>query len=155
MMFGDFAISVLGISIAFGGAFIAASQLDIARTKLKLEFFDRRYKIYDEAANFISCVLQQEIASARIDEYWRTVQDAEFLLDKQTCAYLAELRDNANALHANESELRATKDKDQRVLLLGKIETRRKWFMVQPQKLRYRFIPYLGFERVGWSRFFR
>lgn len=147
-------LAILGLGVAIGGACIAFAQLRIAQTKLKLDFFERRYKVYNDSANFISRVLTDEIDSKMIQEYWWKVQDAEFVLNQQIAGYLNELRERANALHANMSEYRAMHDEDKRRDFSEKIEEKQAWFREQPAKLKEKFLPLIGFEQMKWSRWF-
>ncbi|MFM9865680.1 MAG: hypothetical protein ACKVRO_18965 [Micropepsaceae bacterium] len=139
------------IVIPFVGAWIALGQLHVARTKLKHDLFERRFKLYDTAANFISHILMSEADNPAINKYSRDILDAEFLTSKSVSDYLDELRLQANSLHAIEVESRVTRDPETQSRLDIKSAERREWFSSQFQVLKNKFLPLIGFEEQRWG----
>lgn len=146
-----YAQAIALIVIPFVGAWIAWAQLHVARTKLKHDLFERRFKLYDIAAKFISHILQTGPDNPAINEYSRQILDAEFLTSRGVSDYLNELRVEANALHAIEAEVQTIQDPDERRTLIAKSNERREWFANQFQVLKNKFLPLIGFEEHRWG----
>ncbi len=89
-----FPIATLFLSIAVVA--IAWQQWRVAENKLRLDLFDRRYKVYDAIRNF----LRRMLGEARFDqsdwfEFYAGIADAEFLFGSDVLDYLAQLRTRA------------------------------------------------------------
>lgn len=88
------------VVVAIIGAMIASWQLWLARTKLKFDLFDRRYKVYDETMNTIANILTyDEPDGTYIIKYKAYVSNSIFLFDKETYLYLREIERNIQSLH--------------------------------------------------------
>jgi len=81
-------------AIAVGGAFIAYQQYRIARQKLRLDLYDRRYKIYSCLLDAVISALN-ETATNTFDvstrELNQKLREARFLFDAKTFDYFNEL----------------------------------------------------------------
>jgi hypothetical protein len=74
-----FSIATLFLSIAV--VVIAWQQWQVANNKLRLDLFDRRYKVYDATRNFLAVILREAtFTNSQLFEFYAGTSDAEFLL---------------------------------------------------------------------------
>ena len=91
-MFGTIATVVISLAITY----IAWQQWQIARTKLRLDLFDRRYKVYDATRKFLAGILRDAtFTDSQLFEFYAGTSDAEFLFASDVMDYLAQLRKRA------------------------------------------------------------
>ena len=91
-MFFSFATLVLGCAIAY----VAWQQWRIARHRLRLDLFDRRYKIYDATRKFLSIILREaRFDDSQLFEFYAGTSDAEFLFNSAVVNYLEQVRKRA------------------------------------------------------------
>jgi hypothetical protein len=87
-------IATLVLSVAVG--IVAFQQWRVARNKLRLDLFDRRYEIYDATRRFLRDSVQD---FAHIDQHLVEFNDktsnAEFLFDADVVNYLEQIRQRA------------------------------------------------------------
>jgi hypothetical protein len=83
---------VLGVAVTI----VAWQQWRVARNKLRLDLFDRRYKVYDATRRFVRDSVQD---FAHIDQHLIVFNDetsnAEFLFDADVVNYLEQIRQRA------------------------------------------------------------
>jgi len=77
---------VLDISVAI----VAWLQWWIALNKLRLDLFDRRYKVYDATRTFLAAILREaKFTNSKLFEFYAGTSDAEFLWSR-CCGALGE-----------------------------------------------------------------
>jgi hypothetical protein len=82
--------------VAIVGAGIAGGQLLLARRRMQLDLYDRRYKIFESARRLIVEIMREGRAELEwIYAYHRDTGDAIFLLDNAAVGYIAELEKRA------------------------------------------------------------
>jgi|SRR5271155_1966186 len=86
------AVPIFLAVIAGFGTLIAASQMWIAREKLRLDAFDRLYNrrvaIYEATRTFLAAVFHDNISEDDIEDYGLKTSDAQFLFDENLFNYL-------------------------------------------------------------------
>lgn len=88
--------------IGFATLVVAAMQWVVARNKVRLELFDKRYAIYAAVKKLLQEVVRSgDSTTAQISEYWQQVVDADFLFGPEVGAYLDKVGRNAAAVHAH------------------------------------------------------
>jgi hypothetical protein len=88
-------------AIAGVGAYLARQQVIIARTKLRHDLFDRRFKVFEAARRFLVAVMRSgKMSVPDLNEYTAGMLDAQFLLSQEVHAYLFEIRKRASAMQA-------------------------------------------------------
>jgi hypothetical protein len=94
-----FSIATLFLSVAV--VIIAALQWRVAENKLRLDLFDRRYKVYEATVRFVRASVQD---FAHIDQHLSVfnyeTSNAEFLFDADVVNYLEHIRQRAQAKDA-------------------------------------------------------
>ena len=93
--------SVLLAVIALIGAWIALQQMLIARAKLNIDLFDRRFAVYIATRKYIVAMLQhmggtQEEAVA----WWAVASSAPFLFDKEITKFIEEVNKRGMGMRA-------------------------------------------------------
>ena len=82
--------------IAFLVALIAWGQWQVARNKLRLDLFDRRFKVFDATRKFVASIVRD---AKRLDEelflFYGATSDATFLFGSDVETYLTEIRKRA------------------------------------------------------------
>ena len=129
--------------VAVVGAGIAGGQLLLARRKMQLDLYDRRYKLFESARRLIVDVMREgRIELESIYAYHRDTGDAVFLLDSAAVSYIAELEKRSfrlRRLHviiANDDHPQRDAAVDEEADLLG-------WFSDQFDVLVEKFTPSL------------
>jgi hypothetical protein len=129
--------------VAVVGAGIAGGQLLLARRKMQLDLYDRRYKLFESARRLIVDVMREgRIELESIYAYHRDTGDAVFLLDSAAVSYIAELEKRSfrlRRLHviiANDDHPQRDAAVDEEADLLG-------WFSDQFDVLVEKFRPSL------------
>jgi hypothetical protein len=87
-------------TVAVVGAWIGLQQMQIARTKLQHDLYDRRFKVYEAASRLMKRIggesdRRQETSKSDIDDYWKEASHAPFLFDDRLVAYLHEILEKA------------------------------------------------------------
>ena len=148
------AVPVFLAVIAGFGALIAASQMWIAREKLRLDAFDRLYirrvAIYEATRTFLGAVFNDNISEADIKEYGLKTLDAQFLFDDNLFNYLREVlsrvaqwrKANFEAALAEQAHHEDTRDAYLRIS-----EEQLKWITEQgDQRFPLRFVQFIVYK---------
>jgi len=83
---------IVGLSVAC----IAFQQWRVARNKLRMDLFDRRYKIYEATRKFLTEILRSaSFDDSHLFEFYAGSSDAEFLFRSDVVDYLSHIRKRA------------------------------------------------------------
>jgi hypothetical protein len=130
-------------------AVIAFLQFKVAHDKLRLELFDRRYKVYAATKGFLVSIMKD----ARLDlnalsVFYAGTSDAEFLFDKDVLDYLEQIRQRAIEMDRLQREYQPIPVGEARSKLvhLDSIEVR--WLILQITEMSKVFEPYLSYAKV-------
>jgi hypothetical protein len=91
-----FSIATLFLSIAVVA--IAWQQWRVADNKLRLDLFDRRYKVYDATRKFLDTTIGEGYTDSRLVEFNVGTSDAEFLFGAEVVEYIREILRRAGLL---------------------------------------------------------
>jgi len=92
------AVTVVTLFLSVAVVIIAALQWGVADNKLRLDLFDRRYKVYDATRKFLSLIIREAtFTNPDLFEFNAGTSDAQFLFKPDVAEYLAEIR--RQALH--------------------------------------------------------
>jgi hypothetical protein len=129
--------------VAIVGAGIAGGQLWLARRRMQLDLYDRRFKIFESARRLIVDIMREGRAEVEwIYRYHRETGDAIFLLESSAVSYIGELEKRAFRLRhlgviaANDDHPQRDAAVDEEATLLG-------WFSDQFDVLVEKFKPSL------------
>jgi hypothetical protein len=89
----QFIQSLAVIALTIVGARIAWQQKQIAAEKLKLEKFDRRFKVFEATRSFLVHILNSGGVDFKNEEqFWVGTMDAVFLFDTEIVNFLEDVR---------------------------------------------------------------
>jgi hypothetical protein len=138
---------LLGVAVAF----IAWRQWWVARTKLRLDLFDRRYKVYEATRDFLILIAKNpDVEHARFVEFAMATADAEFFFRSDVVEYLGQIRDRVRDMQAQQTlSHEATGDELSRRVKAE--HDQRAWLEEQITAMTSVFAPYLSFAHVALS----
>jgi hypothetical protein len=138
-------------SLIIGGAiaFIAWQQWRVARNKLRLDLFDRRYKVFDATRNFLTAIARSvSFQDAELFEFSAGTSDAEFLFDADVVNYIARIRNRAIDLRTQRKKYEGMPMGDERSRHVKAECGQLLWLTQQITLMTKTFTPYLGFSHV-------
>ena len=143
-----FSIATLFLSVAV--LVIATLQWRVADNKLRLDLFDRRYKVYDTTRKFLSVIIREAtFTNPDLFEFNAGTSDAQFLFKPDVAEYLAEIRSQALHLRTTRELLKKPRITDDELARLAQAENKDlKWLGDQITAMTKVFAPYLGFANV-------
>jgi hypothetical protein len=104
-MFSPIATLIVGLIVGY----IAWQQWQVSKAKLRLDLFDRRYKVYDATRKFLAVIMREATFSdSQLFEFYAGTSDAEFLFDADIVDYLSQITKHAidmRSIHARYQSL--------------------------------------------------
>ena len=135
--------------LAASVAIVAWLQWWIALTKLRLDLFDRRYKVYEATRKYLSAIFQEaKFTNAQLFEFYAGTSDAEFLFGTDVVKYLEEIRNRAIRMQTAQHVFEPLPVGDERTRQIDTHIEELKWLTDQLREMRKIFAPYLGFANV-------
>jgi hypothetical protein len=126
-------VATFFLSVAVG--VVAWLQWHVARTKLRLDLFDRRYKIYEATRTFLKLILRgTALSESELAEADLAFSEAVFLFGSDVSEFLREIREQARHLPYDRSG--------------EAVHQRIAWMNKQLTAMREVFGRYLGFGQV-------
>ena len=130
-------------------AFIAWQQWALARGKLRLDLFDRRYKVYDATRTFLVEILTHaKFEDKHLWEFHAGTSDAEFLFGRDVVDYLKEIRERALDMKMHQRIFNPLPVGAERSQHVDAEHTQLVWLTDQLTKMNNVFSPYLSFATV-------
>lgn len=121
----EIALSFLTSLIA---SYIAYQQYLTSKSKLNLDLYEKRYKVYNATRTFLSTILsRQTYTQEDYNDFFVTTSDSEILFGQKTSNYLKEIRTKAQNMSIAKEEMKNC-DFD---------TEERKSYMLEEQKHRY------------------
>jgi hypothetical protein len=144
-MFGTIATVVISLAITY----IAWQQWQIARAKLRLDLFDRRYKVYDATRRFLGTIVgDATFTDAQLWAFALGTSDAEFLFEPDVVAYLAQIRNRAIDMRTHQQVFAPLPVGEERSRHVQAQHDELIWLTHQLTEMTKVFSPYLSFSRV-------
>ena len=146
------ALGQIAVSLAIGGAvgYVAYQQWKTARDKLRLDLYDRRFKVFQAVMDFIGHASSTDATSVQeIIKFDTARTEALFLFggDKELLDYLASIRaksEEAHTAHAIAQGIPGPPNA-QRTELTQRILKAKEWLFDQPNVAKEKFARYLSF----------
>ena len=144
------AISQIGtLIIGVAVVVVAWQQRQIARHTLRLDLFDRRYKVYEATRKFLSIILREaRFEDSQLFEFYAGTSDAEFLFDSAVVAYLEQLRKRAVHMRTAQRVYEHMPVGDERSRHVQAEHDDLVWLTDQLTAMSKVFSPYLAFSHV-------
>jgi hypothetical protein len=146
-------VSILGpiatLMVGFAVAFIAWQQWQVARNKLRLDLFDRRYKVFDATRKFLAVIVRDAtFLDSQLLEFYAGTSDAEFLFDADVVDYLAQVRKRAVDMRTHQKLYERMPVGDERSRHVQAEHEQLLWIGEQITAMTKTFTPYLGFSHI-------
>jgi len=143
-----FSIATLFLSVAI--VTIALLQWRVAENKLRLDLFDRRYKVYNATRKFLAVILREaKLTNSELFEFDLETSDAEFLFGADVVEHLAKIRKQALHLLTTRKLLERPNASDEETSRYAHAqENDLSWLGDQITAITKTFAPYLGFANV-------
>jgi hypothetical protein len=137
--------ALLAPTVAILGSLIAYRQWRIAQSKLKLDLFDRRFRVFEAARNLIAFVVARgKTDDEQIGIFVGATREARWLFDAGIADYLnVELHNSAVELETLFLLVQDPIMENERVANILKKAELKKWFYAQYAVLEDKFAPYL------------
>jgi len=141
-------IATFFLSMAVG--VVAWLQWRVARNKLWLDLFDRRYKVFEATRKFLWLIYKNvNYEKSELTAFNLATSDAEFLFGHDVVHWLATIQDRAAELSTTRTLLsQATKDDAELARLREAEKQHILWVLIQINDMTTVFSPYLGFKCV-------
>jgi hypothetical protein len=142
--------------IAAIALYIAFQQYKTAHDKLRLDLYERRFRVYRGLMDLLAVIARDEpVSQEDLDNFYRETDQKRFLFKNELREYLTLVREKAVRLRQLKRNLdptvslpddRRTRAIDEETELLG-------WFDKEFEEVETRFEPYLGFYQRLWGWF--
>lgn len=127
---------------------MAAQQATIAHNKLRLDLFDRRYKVYEAIKKFLSQITTHtHFEMDHLTEYNVGTYDADFLFEDEIAAYVIEIRKKALEMRMHKKLMNVSQG-EQHTIHVEAESAALAWLSGQLTTLKSTFAPYLGFGKI-------
>jgi hypothetical protein len=144
-MFSPIATLIVGLIVGY----IAWQQWQVAKAKLRLDLFDRRYKVFDATRKFLVVIVKNaRFDDSQLLDFCAGTSDTEFLFGRDVVDYLTQIRTRALDARAHHEELQATPVGDERSRRVHAKQDQILWLGEQLGTMTKTFSPYLGFSNV-------
>jgi hypothetical protein len=148
----EYYISVLASLIAIIVACIGYQQHLLAKEKLKLDLFEKRFSVYKGVQKFLSQIMQEgKLNLDHLRELQKATQEAEFLFDAEIPKYIGSIRSKALKLRAIQSKYENMPSGDEKDRLVDKEYTIFTELTNELPVLSKLFMPYLKFSKWRYS----
>jgi chemotaxis regulatin CheY-phosphate phosphatase CheZ len=142
-----FSIATLFLSIAV--VVIAWQQWRVAKNKLRLDLFDRRYKVYDATRKFLAEIQQDAtFTDSQLNEFKACTSDTEFLFGRDVVDYLAQIRKRALDMRLHQKLFEPLPVGAERSHHVQAYHDELLWLTNQLTAMTQIFAPYLGFSHI-------
>jgi hypothetical protein len=142
-----FSIATLFLSVAVG--VIAWQQWRVADNKLRLELFDRRYKVYDATRKFLALILREAtFTDSQLFEFYGGTSDAQFLFGADVVDYLEQIRNRAVDMRTHQELFQRLPVGAERSRHVQANRDHLVWLTDQVTAITKIFAPYLGFTNI-------
>jgi len=136
---------IVGLAVVF----IAWRQWQVARNKLRLDLFDRRYKVYDATKKFLAAILRDAtFTDSQLFEFYAGTSDTEFLFSSDVVDYLAQIRKRALDMRLHQKTYEPMPVGDERSRHVQAEHDELLWLTNQLTAMTKIFTPYLGFSHI-------
>ena len=125
-------------------AYIAIQQWLTARNKFRLDLFDRRFPVFEEAMRLAIAIARKGICTdEQLREYAIASKGVRFLFDQQMEDYCRKLYNEAIAVQVGKEKMEGLPPDNERVTSSEAWNKRVRWFNEQVDEMPIRFAPFL------------
>jgi len=135
--------------VAIVAVYIAWQQWRTAANKLKLDLFDRRFRVYRGLMDLLAAVEGEfNVPQDALAKYYIETDQKRFLFKSDLCDYMTEVRERVVKLRQLNRLIDpdAQTPEDKRNRAIEEASTIETWLGVQIEQASKKFEPYLGFR---------
>jgi len=142
--------------VAYAALRVSRQQVRINESKLRLDMYDRRLKVYGAVKGMLNAFYTNgTLTQGDLDTYREQVVEVDFLFREEVQAYVRELDRNARQVIVENHRLdvSAGRSKNADVTTRNRLDTLHRWLIEQPSNAKRIFQPSLSPEGVtkrGW-----
>ena len=130
-------------------AVIAFLQFKVAHDKLRLELFDRRYKVFAATKKFLVVIMRHaRFQDKDLFEFYADTADAEFLFDKDVLEYLKQIAHRAIDMDSYRQTFDPLPVGEERSSWVHKEHVEMVWLTHQLTDMSKVFAPYLSYAKI-------
>lgn len=141
--------SIVTLFLTFAVVVIAWQQWRVAENKLRLDLFDRRYKVYDATKKFLAQIFRHAtFDDSQLFEFYAGTADAEFLFGVDVLDYLEQIRNRAVDIRLHQTLFGPLPVGVERSSHVQARHDQLLWFNHQITAMTSVFAPYLAFANI-------
>lgn len=135
--------------IAIITVYIAYQQYHINKQKLKLDLYEKRYRIFKETKKLLHKINQDgAIDTIELRDFGFNTNDKVFLFNEDIVEFIEEIKRKAIDISFNKDEIEKAPDLVVRNLLREEKHTLTRWFTSEYINIESRFLIYLDFKNL-------
>ena len=140
--------AVATVMIAGAACYIAWRQHRTAEAKLRLDLFDRRFRVYRGLMDLLGdAVREPNISMDALGKFYLATDEKRFLFGKDIIEYLDEVKNKVVALRHAQREIEQLPENQQRNAAIEADVNLLEWLEKQIGEAQFRFMKYLDFRR--------
>ena len=135
---------LLGIATLLVTGYIAIQQWLTARRKLRLDVFDRRLPVFEDAMSFTEIVSTKEKITLEVVQKFKfATKSVQFLFNRRMQDYCDNLYTEAYCVWSGKQKIDSLPEGEERDKSMGLWQGRRVWFNDQRKEIPKRFARFL------------
>ena len=147
-------VSIATLFLSIAVVVIAWQQWRVAQNKLRLDLFDRRYKVFDATRKFLAVIMRDAtFQDSQLFEFYAGTSDAEFFFKAAVVDYLSQIRHRALDMRTGQQVYEHMPVGDERSRHVQAAHDQLLWLSEQITAMTKVFAPYLDFSRIKLSAF--
>lgn len=128
--------------IAIIVAYIAWRQYKTDKDKLRLDLYEKRFKVYQSTIELLAIILEKaDVSREEVSQFTCKTNDSKFLFENKIPDYIENLRKNAIKLHYLNKRFREDR-------IANESNDLEKWFDDQFKVTTDIFMKYLSFKKI-------
>lgn len=146
--FGSTVQATATLAIASFVAYIAWQQYKTASDKLKLDLYDRRYKVYRGLMDFLGeGVREPRVPKEAFGKFFTTTHEGRFLFGDDIKGFLVQVREKIGELRHAQEKIDSYPDGAERVAAINLDLELLRWVDKQIEQAAAKFEKYLAFKK--------
>lgn len=137
--------------IAIIVAYIAWRQHKTDKDKLRLDLYEKRFKVYQSTIELLAIILKKaDVSLEEVSQFAFKTNESKFLFENEIPDYIENLRKNAIKLHYLERRFRENTsiDEDEKGRIANESNDLEEWFGDQFKATNDLFTKYLSFKKI-------
>lgn len=141
---------ILTFIVGLIAAYIAWLQWKLAHNKLRLDLFDRRYKVYDATRRFLIAIdSEADFSNTQLFNFTAETSDAIFLFNSDVIDYLELIKNRSIEMRLKEKNSISMQDGNERSRLIEENAELLLWLSEEIKNMKSVFSPYLDFSHIN------